>query len=225
MKIALGGMFRNSTRYLERYFRQVNDLADALGRRQHRLRLVLAEGDSTDTTWVELAQRTRIFDAVLVKRDHGLRHWGSEDVPDRWRALSWVCNGILDHVTADIDALVYVETDLIWTPDTMLALLAHLEQVPAVAPMCFAGEAFYDIWGHIKGGINFGPFPPYHDDLLPPPALTQVDSAGSCLVLRGEVARCVRYGPDDLVRGLGRSIYQQGYSLWVDPALRVDHPL
>jgi hypothetical protein len=205
---------------------QVAALDRALAARGDTLRVLWAEGDSTDGTWEHLAAfSTPHLDAVLIKRTHGLRHWGSEDVPDRWRALSWVCNGILDHVTADIDALVYVETDLIWTTDTMLALLAHLEQVPAVAPMCFAGEAFYDIWGHIKGGINFGPFPPYHDGLLPPPALTQVDSAGSCLVLRGEVARCVRYGPDDLVRGLGRSIYQQGYSLWVDPALAVQHPL
>lgn len=224
MRIALGGMFRHSCWYLDRYFAQVHRLARAVKARGDDLRLIWAEGDSTDATWLRLAQFGDEYDTVLIKRAHGGPRWGSDDNPARWAALSWVCNGVLDHVSWDVDALVYVETDLIWRPESLLALVDQLDEAhPAIAPMCFTEDGpFYDIWGHIKGGVAFGPFPPYHHDLGP--GLTQVDSAGSCIVMRGDVARCVRYGPD-LVRGLGRSIYANGYSLWVDPRLEVIHPV
>lgn len=224
MIIALGGMFRNSTWYLQRYFTQVLALYTQLQARGDQLRLVLAEGDSQDATWEQLANCTRTFDAVLVKRKHGGPHWPSVDVPERWKALSWVCNGVLDHVTADVDKFVYVETDLAWDAATLLALVDQLNDVhPAIAPMCHTARGeFYDLWGHIKDGVAFGPFPPYHKDLAPS-GLTAVDSAGSCTAMLGKVARCVRYGPDDLVRGLGRSIRENGFSLWVDPTLRVVH--
>lgn len=237
MRVALGGMFRNSTWYLPRYFKQVDGLRRALAARGHSLQLVMAEGDSDDGTWEKLAWYTVVQDAVLVKRAHGGPWWGSADRPDRWTALSWVCNGVLDHVARDVDALVYVETDLVWKPETMLALLDHLVKHPAVSPMCFTGVGdFYDIWGHIKDGVNFSPFPPYHEALegmtvrdgakITPTdkcRTVRMDSTGSCVVMRGDVARVVRYGPHDLVRGLGRSIYENGFSLWLDPSLKVVH--
>lgn len=224
MIIALGGMFRNSAHYLPRYFSQVRELATLLEAGGHALRPVLVEGDSVDNTWAGLAHFTNDMDAVLVKRSHGGGPWGSVDDPARWKALSWVCQGVLDHVTKDVGALVYVETDLVWEPATMLALLQRLDDAhPAVAPMCFAGPNFYDIWGHRKNGVRFSPFPPYHPELAPS-GLTQVDSVGSCIVMQGRVARAVTWGPDDNVLGLGRSIYENGYSLWVDPLLRVVHP-
>jgi hypothetical protein len=113
--------------------------------------------------------------------------------------------------------------DLAWDAATMIGLIDQLDAAhPAIAPMCFTAVGdFYDIWGHIKNGENFGPFPPYHRALEA--GLTQIDSAGSCQVMTGALARAVRFGPDDLVRGLGRSIYEQGGSLWVDPTRRVVH--
>lgn len=223
--VALGGMFRQAEGYLDRWFGQVCALDDALTARGDRLRLVIAEGDSTDRTREKLYERTRFLglDTVLVIRAHGGTHaWHSVDIPERWKALSWVCNGILDGIAPDIDKFVYVETDLEWQPAALLGLLDQLSPAyPAIAPMCWAGEHFYDVWGHVKDGVQFGPFPPYHHALGP--GLTRVDSAGSCVAMLGDVARRVRYGPDDLVRGLGRSIRQQGYSLWVDPTLSVRH--
>jgi len=225
MIIALGSMFRNATPYLERYFEQVKELSVALTARGDSLRLILAEGDSRDETWEELAAHTARRDAVLVKRAHGGPHWPSVDVPERWKALSWVCNGVLDHVTQDVGALVYVESDLVWDAGHMVRLVDQLNvEHPAIAPMCFTAHGeFYDLWGHIKDGVGFGPFPPYHLGLSST-GLTRIDSAGSCTAMLGEVARRVRYGPDDLVRGLGCSIRANGYSLWVDPNLRVVHP-
>jgi hypothetical protein len=161
------------------------------------------------------------MDAQIIKREHGGPAWGSVDDPARWTALSWCCNGVRDAIT-DEGALIYVESDLVWQPETMIRLLDHLdEHHPAVAAMCFtSGGHFYDVWGHIKDGTQFGPFPPYHEGLAPE-GLTLIDSAGSCIVMRGDVARVAKFGPHDCVRGLGRNIYAHGFSLWIDPQAKV----
>jgi hypothetical protein len=224
MKIALGSMFRNSLGYLDRYFSQVLALKLYLESNHDHLQLIFAEGDSYDDTWTELAKRTESLDAVLLKRAHGSKHaWHSVDIPERWKAISWVCNGILDHVEMDVDAFIYVESDLGWRVETMASLLNQLDALhPAIAPMCFTAVGdFYDIWGHIKDGEHFSPFPPYHSALGS--GLTEIDSAGSCTAMLGAVARSARYDSTDHCRGLGRSIRKAGWSIWVDPNVRVVH--
>ena len=223
--ILLGSIFRNSTRYLGRYFDQVNRLSAMLALSNMALRAVFVEGDSTDNTRERLedfSRQSHVPTGVMV-REHGGPMWGSVDVKDRWDALAWCCNGVMEEVTAFDDALIYVESDLIWEPQTLVSLLAHLYTVPAVAPMCFSTEGqFYDTYGHRKDGVCFSPFPPYHP-ALSAQGLTQIDSAGSCIVMRGELARVVRFG-DGCVTGLGQSIYDNGGTLFVDPELKVVHP-
>ena len=218
--VAIGSIFRNSCSYLDRYFQQFEELKVCL--RPASLRPVFVEGDSKDKTWEVLSRFVERKGGVLAKREHGKPEFGSVDSEERWRALAWCCNGVLDSLT-DEALVVYVESDLIWEAKTMLRLIGHLSDVPAVAPMCFtrAGH-FYDIYGHRKNGVPFSPFPPFHPELGS--GLTEIDSAGSCIVMRGEVARAARFGERDCVVGLGKSIRDAGYSLWVDPSLKVVHP-
>lgn len=225
MNVVLGSIFRNSSHYLHRYFSQAYRLREELKERGDSLRLVLVEGDSSDDTWEALAKWGRDFDLSRIKREHGGPPWGSVDDPARWRALSFCCNGVMEYITAGDDAVIYVESDLHWEVPTMIRLLDQLDDDhPAIAAMCFTAlGAFYDTWGHRKNGKSFGPFPPYHAELKAHD-LTEIDSAGSCIVMRGDVARRVRFGPEDCVRGLGRSIWENGYSLWIDPHARVVHP-
>jgi hypothetical protein len=107
----------------------------------------------------------------------------------------------------------------------MLALLEDLEQVPAAAPMSMHQAGFfYDTWGHRAAGGRFLSTPPYHPGLATLPAgnLFKLDSAGSCKVMRGEVAKRCRFSEEDAM--LGHDIYAKGFSLWLDPALKVVHP-
>ena len=225
MRVALGSIFRNSTPYLDRYFGLVGELQELLDRKRVGLTLLLVEGDSTDNTWNELARRMESsFDGMLIKRSHHGPMWGSVDVPERWKALAWCCNGVMDMVT-DEDALIYVESDLLWKPETMIDLLGHLyEGYHAVAPMSMHSSGrFYDIWGHVKNGKQFEFDPPYHPD-LDGTRMVEVDSAGSCVVMQGRVARVSRFGSTDCIRGLGRSIRANGFSLWLDTNSFVVHP-
>lgn len=224
MNVVLASIFRNSTGYLDRCFDQAARLRAALEADGHTLRLLLAEGDSSDGTWEQLQQRIG-SSGRLLKLEHGGPEFGSVDNEQRWRQISFVCNGLLAAVPQEANAVIYVESDLIWEPETMLALLGALDTVPAVSPMSFHQAGFfYDTWGFRRNGIRFQPNPPYHPDLHGDVAM-RIDSAGSCIVMRGEVARSCRFDPPELgIVGFCRDIYRHGYSLTLLPAYRVVHP-
>jgi hypothetical protein len=218
---------------LDRYFAQVAQLQHAL---RGALRLILVEGDSTDDTWAQLHRRCDGLDAVIVKREHGGPAYGSVDLPARWKQLAYCCNGVLDAVRdmTDVSALIYVESDLVWRPETMLRLLSVAGTSGAAAPMCFTAPqgldgprgTFYDIWGHMKDGVNFSPHPPYHPALTNGQRLVAIDSAGSCVVASGGIVRDprVRFDEADCIRGYCRSIRALGVTLWLDTTCEVRHP-
>lgn len=229
MNVALGSMFRNSKNYLDRYFSQVRGLQDALRQRGDSLRLILAEADSDDGTDVEILKHSGEFNMTLVCRDNGSPWFGSVDHPDRWRAISYVCDGILEQVKSTDDLFLYVESDLIWERETMLALLDDLCKigVDACATMCFHNSnkaIFYDVWGHRKDGQRFHSSPaPYHPGVNG--ILTQIDSAGSCIAMKGLVARNARFvPPENGIVGFCGDIRGRGWKLWLDPQLAVYHP-
>ncbi len=223
-------MFRDSTGYIERYFRQVAGLRQLLEARGDELWLALAEGDSVDATWDRLRDYFGEWKGFLIKRAHGSSHpWHWSDVPERWAAISWVCNGIIEKVQEDpdVDVFLYVESDLGWAAEMILELVDKVGvDRPTIAPLVFAGENFYDTWGHIgMDGGQFGPFSPYHCSLEGNQGeMVEVYSAGSCIAMSGDVVRAgVRWDKVDHCRGLGRAIRTAGFSLWVDPTLRVVH--
>ncbi len=233
MKVVLASIFRDSCPYLPRYFTQVRALRDAL-LPDKEFRCIWCEGDSTDATYETLKGWADHYAPYidLFQYHHGGPKYPSEDIEDRWRRIALVDNAVMERLPDDTDALIYVESDLIWQPQTMIDLLKCLVEVPAVAPLSLHGDtvAFYDTWGY--RGTDDGRFlrePPYHQSL----AVTQplggdlypINSAGSCVVMRGEVARVARFGELDCIVGLGRSIREHGYGLWLAPDLAVIHPV
>ena len=222
MRIVIGSAFRNMNQRLGTYFDQVNALAALVGR-EHSVRVIAVEGDSTDDT----RRGLRIDWGVpvqCIEHDHGKRVWGSIVDPERMLALSAVANHIFASVRDDDDVLVYVESDLLWAPETMLGLMAKSGVVTdVVAPLVFAGDAFYDIWAFRKDGEAFTPFPPYHPGLNMA-GVTKVDSVGSCLVMGAHVARMtpsMTHGA--LVEWCGNA-RRTGFSIGVAPQLRIEHP-
>lgn len=227
MNIAIASMFRDSCGYLDRYLNQVLGLKNALAAHGHTLRVIAAEADSTDETAERLMERIGDLDLTLVNRDNGSRWFGSVDHPERWTAIAYVCNGILEQVRLTDDILIYVESDLIWHAETMLQLVERVQEPPidACAAMCYSRktEIFYDVWGHRKEGIRFSSFPPYHPNVNG--EVTEIDSAGSCIVMRGIVARNARFTPPELgIVGFCNDLRGRGFKLWLDPALAVHHP-
>jgi hypothetical protein len=214
MNLTLASMFRDSIRYLPRYFAQVEKF-----RAEHDVRLVIAEGDSIDGTYTELATYMEPGD-LLLKVDHGGRKYGSIDHPDRWGDIARVFREIAAQVGDPGDAFVWVESDLEWSVETLCGLLRDLDKVEAVAPQVRAidppgtTERFYDVWGFRIDGTLFTPYHPYWPPTTPVDSLIKIDSCGSCFVTSNM----------DLVHAWdGVWPFPADGKLWMDPNLRIFH--
>lgn len=212
--ITLASMFRDSGAYIDRYFAQVAAL-----REHHDIRLVLAEGDSTDDTYANLKDRIGDND-TLIKVDHGDREYGSVDHPVRWANIATVARAIVNEVTDPGDAFIWVESDLLWEPASMLQLLS----VPViVAPMVIhdTTNRFYDYWGFRKDGQLFDQYPPYYPPTSPPPLepnrLVKIDSCGSCFVAD-------RSDWEIVTEWDGMWPFTASGQLWLDPTVTIRHP-
>jgi len=232
--ITLAAMFRDSANYLPRYFAQVAALRDALAERGDTLFLAWVWGDCTDATPQLLTGYldTLGHEAALWECHHGTKDYGHTQHPLRFRALARVANKVLDAVPPDTDALLYVESDLIWKPADLLALLADT-QLPEVAiafPMLLRADTavFYDIWAYRIADRQFNARWPYQRALQDTDAdLVELSGGGSCAALRAgawQAAQKLGFSTWDLWPGLVRSLRDRGYKSWLDRRVTVWHP-
>lgn len=237
MNIVVVSAFRNSVSYIDRYFDQIGSLTIHANRdsQAHSIRVVAVEGDSQDKTTDKLkslASRgikgSRSIPLTIINHAHGKRVFSSTEDSDRLSALTGVMQSGMAAVdpTHD-DVVLYVESDIIWHAHQVGSIidLAYRRQdgFDIVAPMVFAGDLFYDVWAFRKNGNRFSPFLPYHSDLQPS-TITEVDSVGSCLAFRSELAELVSaIGEHGLVSWCAGA-KSLGYRIGVASDFQVKHP-
>lgn len=230
MNIAIGSIFRNSTKHIDRYIDQVYRLAHSEMMRPHNIHVIAVEGDSTDDTYAVLARdlRDAHVDYVLKQASHGGPDYGRVDDARRWSQIAMACNHVLESVRDDDDILVYVESDLIWSPKTVWDLIVSAclpTPEPAVLTCMVwngADGSFWDTWAFRKNGVNFQHWPPYHPNMQI--GTMALDSCGSILVMPGKIARQCRFQADDGIVGWCRDIRAHGYPIYLDPDLSIVHP-
>jgi hypothetical protein len=226
MRLVVASLWRNSAQRVCRYFEQVKSLKAHLGP-NHSVRLIAVEGDSTDDTFMALKTTgvARSIDLSIVKCNHGGPVYGSTESPARMKALSKVLNAAFEACCEEDEVFVYVESDLVWDAHTVGSLadmaLRRDEGFDIFAPLIFAGQHFYDVWAFRRNGARFGPFAPYCHELKG--GLLELDSAGSCLAMRGEVARSCRARDDNALVGWCADARSQEFRIAVHPAFRVRH--
>ncbi len=228
MNIVLGSAFRNASAQIDRWSSQCCSLETALDNIGYTLGMVAVEGDSTDSTKGRLEALCNAGAPLsVVTCDHGQRVFGSTECPDRLAALSKVGNAILSSVNETDDILVYVESDLVWKPETIMNLIHRVVDLDydVIAPLIFADENFYDVFVY-RGldGERFGPFKPYHSSLAGKELPVEVSSVGSCLVMKAEVARKCQIRNDMALLGFCADVREKGYRIFVDPMERIEHP-
>lgn len=219
----LASVFRDSEAYLDRYVAQVEALRETMP-----VYVVAVEGDSDDNTWKALQDT----DFYCLKVEHGGPRYGSVDHPVRWRQIAAACQVAMIAATRlcePNDPFCYVESDLLWEPETMVTLVDDLSRVPAVAPLSMIRQEddgqlrFYDGYGYRKDGISFGFYPPYFDG-YDPEALRPIDSSGSCFATLGHYMPMLNFSPTACITGIGQSLRDNGYNLFLDPTVMVVHP-
>lgn len=215
-------IFRNSMPYLDRYARQVFELCAAYGGDVHFCWL---EGDSADDTaavLAMLAEDLRAVTVTLTTFNHGGPSYPSVDNPDRWRQLAAVWNRNLDELPESRYA-VCVESDLIWQPTDMLAMLDHLDndRCDVAYPLLMLRDTnqFYDTHAyHAPDGRGWSAWPPYAPG-WDGGRFVPVSRAGGMVAARGDVMRQARWGDDDCVLH-----FPEGTRCMVDMHTVIRHP-
>jgi len=228
MNITLISPFRNAIGYIERYFNQVDRLRDMLTGFGHDFFGIWGEGDSTDKTqrYIHLFQYDFNLAGVVVDCTHGGPAFGSVVDPQRFLQCAYACNLLLMRIPQDADIVVWADSDIEWEPETILNLIDATKEYPAIAPLVllrregWPADSFYNTFDFRIDGKHFTHEPPYHPKL---DGITQVDSAGSVLVMRGDLARKVHFTAQSVIVGLCAQIYQNGGSVWIEPKSKCFH--
>lgn len=197
-----------------------------LDARGDHLRLILLEGDSEDNTLEEINDLSRCFDADIIKRDHHGPVFYQVIDDFRFAQLAYLGNELLMRLLPTDDVYIRLESDLLWQPTTMVRLIDHLRDVPAVVGFInHANGQFYDTYCYWRDGVRFTNDYPHHVCLQEAKqhGLVRLDSAGSCMAMRGDLARSIAV-PLDVFVGVSRMIYEVGGSIWMDPNLLFVHP-
>ena len=241
MNITLASCFRNSTPYLQRYFRQCDALDTALYHAGHKLSFIWGEGDSTDGTLKMLHAARWRFKVVIVDCTHGGELFPSVVNAERFRQLAFVGRQIFASIPVDTDVVVYVESDLIWQPETMLGLIEHVKPpepivddpilpyaVPgslvAVAPPIILQRqgwqrgTWYDTHAFVADGVHFEHRPPWHARNDGTSTMIQLETAGSCLAMRAGYARAAQMN-ERVLMGLCEQFREMGGTIWLDLAV------
>jgi len=133
-RLVVGSAFRDSgTTQIGRWAQEIGFLANR-GKsllNPMEVRAVAVWGDSSVEVQHNLRRAADYynFDLDIIEHSHGGPRWVSVEDPARMAALSGVANAVLDAVQPDDDYLFYVESDLIWTPETVLALIERALRV------------------------------------------------------------------------------------------------
>jgi GT2 family glycosyltransferase len=231
MKVILLSAMRDAVSYLPRYIEQVAGLYLALLDRGDELSLLIGEGDSTDDTRRMLvgAMRQTGLPGRLIDVTHGGPVYGSIEDAGRFAQLAGVANALWRQIPDDAGVVVFVDSDLIWEPGTLVTLIDRLAEYGAASPLIVyepngngPGRQYYDVWGFRKGGVRFVAEPPYHSAVNGQPV--ELDSAGGCVAMLGEAARRVWFPADDVAVGMTRMLAEHGHPVWLQPDLEVWHP-
>jgi len=220
MILTVCSLFRDSTRYLDRYFAQVSSIYPL-----ESTRFVFVEGDSTDSTYQRLLKwRDGPFKAntQVIKHDQHIPYYGSVVHPKRLSCLAELANIALDAIPEETDYILWVESDLIFESDLVRHLLLLSGGKHAVAPYIITQKTrqFYDIWAFRKDGVQFNPHKPYiHGESH----LFDVDSAGSVLLVPARFRSC-RFKTENAIIGWCENLKEEGCSIKAARDVVVWHP-
>lgn len=226
-------IFRESAHYLERYFSQVFQTFQDNGGRCHAIWL---EGDSKDNTYPLLCQKKQLMQkkghaVTLIKFDNHGPLWPSRNIPQRWEQIANCWNKCTELLTPTKIAIC-VESDLIWDPKIVPALIHKLSDIRHVIyPMLmldnqftlFGEEIFNDTWGFERRGKKFQQTKPYwpQDSILDEnDHFLEITTGGGMIVSTYD---CFKQASWDLSCCILK--FNNKIKLFMDKDLRIYHPL
>ena len=233
MNVTIVTPFRDNGNRVDSYMLRIRAMLrlSALDHPAVNLRMVWVEGDSADDTLIRLQDWQLAWDVVpderkiqIVQCDTGKPKYGSVVNAERFEVLATVFNAGLAAVDLDwSDYVLFIPSDIEYTPDLLQRLLAHHKDI--IAPFVYSNNVFYDIWAFSRGGRNFGQFSPDQAQSMFGAKPIEMDTVGGVMLMRYEVIqRGAYYTKTDVDRGLCSMARALGFTVWADPATEVVHP-
>lgn len=220
---------RNRARAIAPFRTRYEAIQDAYG--AARLRLIVVEGDSVDSTRAQALDAFKDDPAAsVVVCNTGLPSFGSVVDPIRFRGLATVFNFGLDHVDLGwSDYAMLLPVDVAFAPAgdfTRLVERADERRLEVVSPLVFQGGQFYDVWAFQKDGQPFWHFLQGMARSLYGSDHVLMDTVGGAMLIsRRVVAAGIRYSMTEVDRGLCRDVHAfgSGWGVWMDPSVFVEH--
>jgi len=233
---------RNARKHLEKYFQQLAELEKALP--DYRLRLVAAEGDSVDGTREALAEYATRYgiDYTHIDTTHEGKYYRSVEDPRRLEMMSKVMNQALESVRDSDEVVVWLMVDVDYNVIDIVSMIGQCEihnhkysiataaigqpghdgSSSIIVPLVMSGESstFYDIWAFRQNGRRFNRSEPYCE--FAESGLTEIDSAGTCLVVPGSLARKYRATTTEAV-SFCEAVRADGHKVYTSPQWVVKH--
>lgn len=215
LNIAVYSLFRDvNLPFINRYFAQISKQTyDKIG-------LYLVEGDSTNNTfdWLMMyAKHPRV--KAILRHTTGQPYHRFQITPERMKALSETANIALDRIARDkwADKILLIESDLL-IEDNLIEKLVE-SNLDVVAPMIYARESFYDIWGFrtLDGQMTTPTFNPK--------TKMELSSVGSVTLYPAQPIYDGLRFDDRCMVGLCNDLRERGYKIWVNPQVVVKHPV
>lgn len=195
---------------------------------QDSLRIVIAEGDSTDGTKEKLANWQREDRRLtVINVDTGLPRYGSVVNEARFAILSEVFNAALAQVDQQWSThVLFLPDDIHYQPDLLRRLLAH--NVDVVAPLVWTDwygfRHFYDTWAFSRNGQHFPNFSQGWAEEHLGDQLLEMETIGGTMLFRSLLLQAgCWYTPQEVDRGFCKMASAFGFKLWCDPTTHVGH--
>ncbi len=229
MKITLCSIFRNSEKNLPRYLKQIDKLASKIW--PNTLQCLWGEGDSKDNTKqiLESVETNDNYRFELIDVSHGGKEFDSVVDPIRFLQCAYAGNIVWSRIPNTSQVVIWVDSDIIWDANVLNKLISQVENSTNVlCPLVILDRmnwdynSFYNVFDFRINGEHFTHKQPYHQSLLTSD-FVKIDSGGSCMVMRGHVARQVHFTAKEVIVGMCKQINELGYSIYLDTRLKVYH--
>lgn len=198
--------------------------------------IVVLENKSTDRTEDDVRFHQRINPNItfikFFEKYENIKI-ASVESDKRYWILSLIGNTVLEVAKCfNTEYILWVESDLVMPdPATIHKLISKMDEdknVAIVSPIIFINinnqKIFYDTWGYeCKDGSKWTNHAPYNKNLDTPDQYIEMNSIGSCALMRTEILKDVNFGKNCFVE-LCQKIKSKDGVILLDKNTEIYHP-
>jgi peptide chain release factor subunit 1 len=232
-KVLVAFLVRDGEKWLTKFFKNL----DKLDYPSQDLTFAIIEGNSQDGSWQMLSDFASKHEGVWLKKidlEETSTADRAEAVRKRASRLGVLRNKVIDEALKDEEYVFWLDSDIVEFPASLLRDLLKAN-VDIVAPYVLieGSGLFYDTLAFRKDGLKFAPDLGRVQTVTGavvgglPDSLFEVDSVGTCMLVRTAVYRKgVRFPDSDLESeqvGFCNLARKEGFRVFADPQVRVFH--